>query len=106
MVVMARRDFLARVGALSAVSALAACGGTPATATASPAASGAAATQTPAPTLTKVRLGQVSVSAANSAIWSADEGGYLRLAGLEHGLRDVSVSPYLPLEAESIGAAG
>jgi ABC-type nitrate/sulfonate/bicarbonate transport system substrate-binding protein len=79
---MPRRDFLARIGALYAVSALAACGGTT-TSTASPAASGSAATQTPAPTLTKVRLGQVSVSAANSAIWSADEGGYLRKYGLD-----------------------
>lgn len=72
-----RRAFLAQVGALSAATALAGC----APATTQPPASGATAAA--APTRTAVKLGQVSVSAANSAIWSAEEGGYLRKYGLD-----------------------
>jgi ABC-type nitrate/sulfonate/bicarbonate transport system substrate-binding protein len=78
-----RRAFLARIGAASAVGAIAACGGTAPAATSATASAAAAATATPAPTLTKVRLGQVSVSAANAAIWSADEGGFLKKYGLD-----------------------
>ncbi len=89
---MARREFLTRLGALSAASALAACGGAPPASTATTAATRAAATQTPAPTLVKVKLGQVSISAANSAIWSADDGGYLRKYGLDAEITNIADS--------------
>jgi len=88
---MARREFLTRLGAVSAASALAACGGTVPATSAVPATK-AAATPTPAPTLVKIRLGQVSVSAANSAIWSADEGGYLRKYGLDAEVTNIADS--------------
>lgn len=80
---MDRRAFLVRLGALSAVGTIAACGGGNGAASSPAASASAAATQTPAPTLAKVRLGQVSVSAANSAIWSANDGGFLTKYGLD-----------------------
>ena len=85
---MKRRELLIRSGAVAAGGLLAACGGAVTTSSAAPSAaavgsSAATTAPTPAPTLTKVKLGWVSVSAANSAIWSAEEGGYLKKYGLD-----------------------
>lgn len=87
---MDRRSFLTKVGAVSAVGAIAACGGAPPAAASAPGTAGA--TQTPAPTLVKAKLGQVSVSAANSAIWSAEEGGYLKKYGLDAEIVNIADS--------------
>lgn len=84
---MDRRAFLGRLGALGAMGTIAACGGA---AVAPIASTGASAT--PAPTLVKVRLGQVSVSAANSAIWSANDGGFLTKYGLDAEIVNIADS--------------
>jgi NitT/TauT family transport system substrate-binding protein len=81
---MKRRELLIRSGAAAAGGLLAACGGGVATPTEAPSvAASAAATTAPTPSPIKVKIGWVSVSAANSAIWSADEGGYLKKYGLD-----------------------
>jgi len=70
---------------------LVACGGVAAP---SPAAPGASAPTPPtsAPASLKVRLGSVSVSAANAAIWSAEDGGFLRKYGLDAQVSNVADS--------------
>lgn len=73
-----RREFLIGLGTVTAGGVLAACGGSTTTSGAS-----APPTATPAPSPIKARLGSVSVSAANSAIWSAEDGGYLKKYGLD-----------------------
>ncbi len=81
---MKRRELLIRTGAVAAGGLLAACGGgtvTPSTPPTTSAPAQASATAAPAPI--KVRIGWVSVSAANSAIWSAEDGGYLKKYGLD-----------------------
>lgn len=81
---MKRRELLIRTGAVAAGGLLAACGGgtvTPSTPPTTSASAQASATAAPAPI--KVRIGWVSVSAANSAIWSAEDGGYLKKYGLD-----------------------
>lgn len=86
---MKRRELLIRSGAVMAGGLIAACGGSVAAPSAAPsAAASAAATAatkapTPAPTPIKAQLGWVSVSAANSAIWAAEDGGYLKKYGLD-----------------------
>lgn len=84
---MKRRELLIRSGAVMAGGLIAACGGNVAAPSAAPsvAASAAAASvaPTPTPAPVKVKLGWVSVSAANSAIWSAEDGGYLKKYGLD-----------------------
>ena len=68
-----------------------ACGGVAAPSPAPSGTTGAASpTSTPAPI--KVRLGSVSVSAANSAIWAAEDGGYLRKYGLDAEVSNVADS--------------
>lgn len=78
---MKRRELLIRSGAVMAGGLIAACGG--GVAAPSVAASAAAATAAASAAPVKVNLGWVSVSAANSAIWSAEDGGYLKQYGLE-----------------------
>lgn len=73
---MRRRELLIRSGALIAGGMVAACGG----GVAAPSASASAAASK---AQVKVKLGWVSVSAANSAIWSAEDGGYLKQYGLD-----------------------
>ena len=73
---------------MAAGSALVACGG----GIAAPSGSTAIATTTPAPTPFKVTLGSVSVSAANSAIWSAEDGGYLKKYGLDADVKNIGDS--------------
>jgi sulfonate transport system substrate-binding protein len=84
---MKRRELLIRSGAALAGGVIAACGGgaaaPSAVATASAAAGKATASAAASVAPVKVRLGWVSVSAANSAIWSAEDGGYLKKYGLE-----------------------
>src|SRR5207245_9627506 len=59
----------------------------------SPAAAGAGGpTPTTAPASLKVRLGSVSVSAANAAIWSAEDGGFLKKYGLDAQVSNVADS--------------
>ncbi len=68
---MKRREFVVGTGAIGL---LAACGGgavPPAAPSATPVA------------LIRAKLGSVSVSAANSAIWAAEDGGYLKKYGLD-----------------------
>lgn len=72
---MRRRELLIRSGAALAGGVIAACGG----AAVAPSAPSAAATTAPV----KIKLGWVSVSSANSAIWSAEDGGYLKQYGLD-----------------------
>src|ERR687885_696204 len=97
---MQRRDVLRRVFGLAALGLASACvppgppippTATPAPAAGKPAAApttGPPTAQVPAPTTApaaktfgKIKLGWVAVSAANSAIWSADAGGYLNKFG-------------------------
>ena len=91
---MKRRELLIRSGAVAAGGLLAACGGTTVAPSPAPTASAAAATiaATPAPTQIKVKIGWVSVSAANSAIWSAEDGGYLKKYGLDAEVTSVADS--------------
>ncbi len=77
---MKRREFLIRS---AAGGLLAACGGGVAPGPAAP-------TATAAPI--KVTLGSVSVSAANSAIWAAEDGGYLKKYGLDAEVRNIADS--------------
>jgi NitT/TauT family transport system substrate-binding protein len=88
---MRRRELLIRSGAVAAGGLLAACGGGIA-APSAPAATGAALTATPLPTPIKVKIGWVSVSAANSAIWSAEDGGYLKKYGLDAEVLNIADS--------------
>jgi ABC-type nitrate/sulfonate/bicarbonate transport system substrate-binding protein len=74
---MRRRELLIRTGATFAGGVIAACGG----GAIAPSAPSSAAATAAAPI--KIRLGWVSVSAANSAIWSAEDGGYLKKYGLD-----------------------
>src|SRR2546428_2997073 len=71
---------------------LVACGGVAAP---SPAATGASAPTSPtsAPASLKVRLGSVSVSAANAAIWSAEDGGVLQKYGLDAQVSNLADRP-------------
>ena len=69
---MDRREFLAGVGAVGVGGFLAACAPAPAP----------ASVASPTATPFKIKLGFVSVSAANSAIWAAEDGGYLKKYGL------------------------
>jgi ABC-type nitrate/sulfonate/bicarbonate transport system substrate-binding protein len=88
---MKRRELLIRTGAAAAGGLLAACGGgTPASS--APVATAAAATATAAPSPIKVKIGWVSVSAANSAIWSAEDGGYLKKYGLDADVLNIADS--------------
>jgi ABC-type nitrate/sulfonate/bicarbonate transport system substrate-binding protein len=84
---MKRRELLIRSGAIMAGGLIAACGGGVATPSVVPSAaasaSTAAASPSPSAAPVKVKLGWVSVSAANSAIWSAEDGGYLKKYGLD-----------------------
>jgi NitT/TauT family transport system substrate-binding protein len=92
MHILTRRQIIRRALGLAAIGLTGACAPTPPP---SPT-SAPAATQAPAPTApptvapgraaTKnlIRLGWVSVSAANSAIWSADAGGYLKKYGVDN----------------------
>ncbi len=77
------------------MSVAAACGPTTTgTLTASPSASAApSATLSPPATPTKIKLGYVSVSSANSAIWSAAEGGYLAKYSLAAEIVNIADSP-------------
>ncbi len=68
-----RREFLAGLGAVAGGAFFAACAPAPAAPT------GAAS---PSATPFKIKLAFVSVSAANSAIWAAEDGGYLKKYGL------------------------
>src|SRR3989442_11579600 len=91
-----------------------ACGGVAAPSPAPSGTTGAASpTSTPAPI--KVRLGSVSVSAANSAIWAAEDGGYLRKYGLDAEVSNVADSTQavaallageIPLNCGISGTAG
>jgi NitT/TauT family transport system substrate-binding protein len=103
MHIVTRRQILRRALGLAAIGLTSACAPTPpptsapaATQALAPSQAGAAASTTPAPAPTspptaaparsagKIRLGWVSVSAANSAIWSADAGGYLKKYGIDN----------------------
>ncbi len=79
---MKRRELLIRSGAVMAGGLIAACGGGVASPSAAPSAA-VKATASPSAAPVKVNLGWVSVSAANSAIWSAEDGGYLKTYGLQ-----------------------
>jgi len=70
--------------------AVAACGGVAAP-SAAPVGSGPALAS-PSSAPIKVRLGSVSVSAANAAIWSAEDGGYLKKYGLDAEVANVADS--------------
>ncbi len=82
---MKRRELLIRSGAVVAGGLIAACGGAAAPSAAPSVAASASATAVPTASAApvKVKLGWVSVSAANSAIWSAEDGGYLKKHGLD-----------------------
>lgn len=79
---MKRRELLIRSGAVMAGGLIAACGGNVAAPSVAPSV-GASAAPSPSASPLKVKLGWVSVSAANSAIWSAEDGGYLKKYGLD-----------------------
>lgn len=87
---MKRRELLIRSGSVAAGGLLAACGGGVATMSAAPSAAAPSATAAPSPI--KVRIGWVSISAANSAIWSAEDGGYLKKYGLDADVRNIADS--------------
>lgn len=87
---LSRRRFLAEVGTVAAGGALVACGGGLAIPSAS--AAGATTTPSPVPSPIKVTLGSVSVSAANSAIWAAEDGGYLKKYGLDAVVKNIGDS--------------
>ncbi len=60
-----RREFLVGCGTVAASGVLAACS------------TGTASRTSPPTAAPRIALGAVSVSAANSAIWAAEDGGYL-----------------------------
>lgn len=74
MMRMDRRRFLIGLGATGA---FASCGGAPSSV------AGSASASPSATAFPHVKLGQVSVSAANAGIWSAEEGGYLKKYGVD-----------------------
>jgi NitT/TauT family transport system substrate-binding protein len=91
-----RRQILRQALGLAAIGLTSACASPAATPTSRPAATqapsptqapaapAAAPTVAPARVAARIKLGWVSVSAANSAIWSADAGGYLKKYGIDN----------------------
>jgi NitT/TauT family transport system substrate-binding protein len=85
---MQRRQLLRRVLGVAALGLAGACAPPSATPLPTP-----VPTRPPAPTAQKIKLGWVAVSAANSAIWSADAGGYLAKYGVDYELTGIQNSP-------------